>query len=152
MASRMKKIFNRKKDSDAEQPSQRTRAPSTDRRDPALRASLYESTQPGQTPQLGDYPVRGNDSSVMLQQGRRSSGSLSARQSGTSHVAPYRSTTPNQYEVSKRAPHMTPPPVGAGSNDPYQQSPAIPIGGQEERRRREIPQDFSRLNLGHGEC
>lgn len=153
MASRMKKLFHRKKDSDAEQPSQptRTRAPNTDRTDPALRTSLYQSAKPGDPPQTGDYPVKGNDSSLILQQGRKSSVSRSRRNSGTSHNVPYRSATPNQYEASKRAPPMTPPPAGAGFNDPYQQTPARHMGGQGERRRRDLPQDLSGLNLGNVE-
>ena len=148
----MKKLFHRKKDSDAEQAVERTPAPSTGRSDPALRSSLYESTKPGELPQTGDYPVRGNDSSLILQQGRKSSVSRSRRNSGSHHNVPYRSTTPNQYEASKRASHMTPPPVGPVSNNPYQQSPAMPMGGQEERRRRDLPQDLSGLNLGNVEC
>lgn len=152
MASRMKKLFHRKKDSNAEQPAERTRVPNTDRSDPALRTSLYESTKPGELPQTGDYPVKGNDSSVILQQGRKSSVSRSRRNSGTHQNVPYRATTPNQYEASKRAPHMTPPPIGAGSNGAYQQSPSLPMGDQEERRRRDLPQDLSGLNLGNAEC
>ena len=148
MASRMKKLFHRKKDSDTEQPSQRTRDPNTARSDPALRTSLYESTKPGERPQTGDYPVKGNDSSVILQQGRKSSVSRSRRNSGTPHNVPYRSTTPNQYEASKRASHMNPP----RSHDPYQQNAAMFIGGQEEGRRRNLPQDFTGLNLGNVEC
>ena len=148
----MKKLFHRKKDSDAEQPAEHTRAPNTDNRDPALRTSLYQSTKPGELPQTGDYPVKGNDSSVILQQGRKSSVSRSRRNSGTHHYVPNRSTTPNQYEASKRAFHMTPPPIGAGSNDPYQQSSTMPMGGQEDRRRRDLPQDFSSLNMGNVEC
>lgn len=149
----MKKLFHRKKeDSDAEQPVERTRAPSSDKRDPALRTSLYESTRPGELPQTGEYPVKGNDSSVILQQGRKSSVSRSRRNSGTYHNVPYQSATPNQYEASKRAPHMTPPTIGDGSNDPYQQSSTMPMGGQEDRRRRDLPLDFSGLNMGNVEC
>lgn len=148
MASRMKKLFHRKKDSDAEQPAERTRAPNTDRSDPALRTSLYQSTKPGELPQTGEYPVKGNDSSVILHQGRKSSVSRSRRNSGTHHNVPYRSTTPNQYEASRRAPHMTSPPAGTGPDDSYQQRLAMPMGGQDERRRRDLPQDFSGLNMG----
>lgn len=155
MASRMKKLFHRKKDSDAEQPAQRTREPNTNKRDPALRTSLYESTKPGELPQTGDYPVKGNDSSVILQQGRKSSISRSRRSSSTHHNVPYRAPSPNQYEASKRAFHMTPGPIGtggAGSGDYNPQSLENPMGGQEERQRRNIPQDFSELNLGNVEC
>lgn len=153
MASRMKKLFHRKKeDSDAEQPFERTRPPNTDKRDPALRTSLYDSTKPGELPQTGEYPVKGNDSSVILQQGRKSSVSRSRRNSDTYHNVPYRSTTPNQYETSKRAPHMTPPPIEPGSNDPYQQSSTMPMGDQGDRSRRDLQQDFSGLNMGNVEC
>ena len=151
MASRMKKLFHRSKDSDGEQSPQRTRAPVSDR-DPALRSSRYESTEQGKSPQTGDYPVKGNDSSVILQHGRKSSVSRSRRNSGNSHNVPYRSTTPNQYEAAKHAPQMTSPPFAAGSNNLYQQSLTMPVGGQEEPRKRNLPQDFSGLNLGNAEC
>lgn len=152
MASRMKKLFHRKKEDSDAKPIERTRPLNTDKRDPALRTSLYDSTLPGELPQTGEYPVKGNDSSVILQQGRRSSVSRSRRSSGTHHNVPYRSTTPNQYETSKRASDMTPPPIGAGLKDPYQQSSTMPMGDQEDRRRRDLPQDFSSLNMGNVEC
>ena len=152
MASRMKKLLHRKKDNDAEQPPQRSPASNLGRSDPALRTSLYESTEPGDPPQSGMYPVKGNDSSVILQQGRKSSISRSRRNSATPHNVPYRSVTPNQTDASKRAPHMTPPMTGGGPNDLYQQSPAMPVGDREERRRRDLPQDLSGLNLAQAEC
>ena len=152
MASRMKKLFHRNKDSDTEQPPQRSPASNLGRSDPALRTSLYESTEPGDPPQSGIYPVKGNDSSVILQQGRKSSISRSRRNSATPHNVPYRSITPNQTEAIKRAPHMAPPMTGGGPNDHYQQSPAMPIGDREERRRRDLPQDLSGLNLAQVEC
>ena len=150
MTSRMKKLFHRNKDSDAEQPPQRTQAPRSDRSDPALRSSRYESTEPGELPQTGDYPVKGNDSSVVLQQGRKSSISRSRRNSGTSHA--HQSTTQNQYEAAKHTSHMTPPPNVAGRSETQQQSPPMPMNSQEDRRRRNLPQDFSSLDLGKVEC
>ena len=151
MASRVKKLFHRRKNSDADQTPQRTRAPMTDRSDPALRSSRYESTESGALPQTGDYPVKGNDDSLIFQQGRKSSVPSSRRNSATSHNVPYRSTTPNQYEAAKHAPHMTSPPIVAGSDDPYQQRPAKLMAGQEGRRHN-LPHDFSGLNLGDVEC
>ena len=148
----MKKLFHRNKDSDAEQPPQRSPGPSLGRSDPALRTSLYESTEPGDPPQSGIYPVKGNDSSVILQQRRKSSISRSRRNSATPHNVPYRSITPNQTEASKRAPHMASPITRGGPDDHYQQSPATPIGDREERRRRDLPQDLSGLNLTQVEC
>ena len=146
----MKKIFHRRKDSDAEESPQRIRAMS-DRSDSGLSSSRYESTKPGELPQTGDYPVKGNDNSVILQQGRRSSISRSRRNSGTSHNMPYRSTTPNQYEAVKHALPITSPPIVAESNNPYQQSPAMPTAGREERRRN-FPQDIPGMNMGNVEC
>ena len=151
MASRMKKLFHRSKDSDAEQSPQRSPKPlRSDRSDPALRSSLYESTTPGELPQTGEYPIKGNDSSVVLQQGRKSSISRSRRNSAASPA--YRSPTPNQYEAVKHPPHMTSSPDVAGRSEPHQQSPAMPMNSQEERRRRNLPQEFSSLDLGNVEC
>ena len=151
MTSRMKKLFHRRKDSDAEQPLQHTRAPlMSDRSDSALRSSRYESTEQGDLPQTGDYPVKGNDSSVILQQGRKSSVSRSRRNSDTSHDVTYRSTTPNHYEAAKLAPYKKSPPDVAGFKD--QHSPATPMAGQEDRNKRSLPQEFSGLNLGNVEC
>ena len=147
----MKRLFHGRKDGDAEQSPQHTRAPMSDRSEPALPSSRYESMEPGELPQTGDYPVKGNDSSVILQQGRKSSVSRSRRNSDTFHNVPYRSTTPSQYDAAKHAPHMTSPPIVAGSNDPYQQSPATPMAGQEGRRRNP-PQGSSGLHLGNVEC
>ena len=151
MASRMKKLFHRSKDIDAEQSLQRARESMSDRSEPGLPSSRYESTEPGERPQTGDYPVKGNDNSVILQQGRKSSVSRSRRNSDTFENVPYRSTTPNQYNTANHAPHMTSPPIVAASNDPYQQSQATPTAGQEGRRRYH-PQGSSGLNLGNVEC
>ena len=151
MATRIKKLFHRRRDSDAEGSPQRTRATMSDRSDPGLPSSRYESTKPGELPQTGDYPVKGNDNSVILQQGRKSSVSRSRRNSSTSHNVPYQTTTPNQYEEVKHSPHITSSPIVAGSNNSYQQTPAMPMAGPEGRRRN-LPQDFSGLKLGNVEC
>ena len=145
----MKKLFHRRRDS--EESPQRTRVTMSDRSDPGLPASRYESTEPGELPQTGDYPVKGNDNSVILQQGRESSVSRSRRNSGNPHNVPYQSTTPNQYEAVKHTPPITSSPMVAGSNNSYQQSPAMPMAGPEGRRRN-LPQDFSGLKLGNVEC
>ena len=149
MTTRMKKLFHRRRDS--EESPQRTRARISDWSDPGLPSSRYESTERGELPQTGDYPVKGNDNSVILQQGRKSSVSRSRRNSSTSHNVPYRSTTPNQYETVKHIPPITSSAVVAGSNDPYQQSPAMPMAGPDGPRR-DLPQDFSGLKLGNVEC
>ena len=145
----MKKLFHRRRDS-AESP-QRTQATISDRSDPGLPSSRYESTEPGELPKTGDYPVKGNDNSVILQQGRKSSVSRSRRNSSTSHNMSYRSTTPNQYDAVKHTPPITSSPIVAGSNNSYQQSPAMPMADPEGCRR-DLPQDFTGLKLGNVEC
>lgn len=153
MASRVKKLFHRGKEDDGEQPPAptHTRNPNSTRSDPALRTSLYESTMPGDLPQTGDYPVKGNDSSVALQHGRKSS-SRSRRNSSSHHNMPHSSTTPNHYETSRNTRRMTPPPMvnslEAGSYSPYLHAPAMPMGGNDDKRR-DLPQDFSGLSLGN---
>ena len=147
MATRMKKMFHRKKNDDAEEPQVRTRAPNNARTDPAIRTSLYEDTSPAAPPQTGDIPLRGNDSSVILQQGRKPSvkSSRSRHNSGGHDNLPYRVPTPRR----------TPPPTSnavAGAYDPYQQVPALPTRGQNETSRSALPQDFSGLNLGGEQC
>ena len=137
----MKKLFHRRRDS--EESPQRARATLSDRS--GLPSSRYESTEPGELPQTGDYPVKGNDNLVILQQGR------SRRNSSTSHNVPYQSTTPIQYEAVKHTPPITSSPIVAESNDPFQQSPAMPMAGLEGRRRN-LPQDISGLKLGNVEC
>ena len=64
MASRMKRLFHRKRDDDASSTDQRDAYPSGS--DPALRTSLYDTTFAGGQPQTGDYPLRGNDDPVAL--------------------------------------------------------------------------------------
>ena len=153
MASRVKKLFHRKKDVDAEGPSQHAQAPLTSgRSDPALRSSRYESTHPAALPLSGDYPVKGNESSIILQQGRRSSVTRSRRNSGTFDSLPRRSSISNQQQAAKYAPQMISPSTLAGSNDPYQQSSNPPVAGSEGRHEHFLPQEFSDLILGNVEC
>ena len=70
----MKKLFHRKKNSAPSSPEQR---PSASRQtqnvnaDSGLRTSRYESTAPAGLPQTGQFPLKGNSSSVSFQ-GRRS--------------------------------------------------------------------------------
>ena len=143
----MKKMFHRKKNDDAEEPEVHTRTPNNARTDPAIRTSLYKDTSPGAPPQTGDIPLTGNDSSVILQQGRKPSvkSSRSRRNSGGHDNSPYREPTPRR----------TPPPTSnamAGAYDPYQQVPALRTRGQNETSRSALPQDFSGLNLGGEQC
>ena len=70
MASRVKKLFRRKKDDSlTEQESPPRDSPRRAQRstggtnNSSLRHSLYEDTAPGMYPQTGDYPLRGTDES-----------------------------------------------------------------------------------------
>ena len=143
----MKKIFHRNKNDDSEEPRERTRALNNAQSNPAIRTSLYEDTAPAAPPQTGNVPLQGNDSSVVLQQGRKPSvrSSRSRRSSGGQENLPYRVPTPGR----------TPPPPAnavAGAYGPYQQAPAIPMGGQRSWSRSALDQDFSVLNLGNEQC
>ena len=148
MASKMKKIFHRNKDEDVEKSHKQPHAPNSTQTEPALRTSLYESTAPGATPQTGDYAIRGNDSSVVLQPSRKQSvrSSRSRRSSGGYDNVPHRLPTP----------HRTPPPpsnaVGPGAYDPYQQAPALPLTEQKPLPRASLPQAFAGLNLSDEQC
>lgn len=153
MASRIKKIFHRNKDDGPEQTVQRTRAPASAGSDPAIRTSLYESTTAGGRPQTGDYPIKGNDSTVLLQAGRKTSTrSMRSRRS---------SSRDSHFDAARRTPAMSPPPMNK-TNDPgsydshgqYQNDPS-PVSGQDDQRRRlsrsSLPQEFGRLNFGTGQ-
>lgn len=162
MASRVKKIFHRKRDEQSEEPQQPTRAPATATSDPAMRTSLYESTTAGALPQTGDHPIKGNDSSVILQAGRKSSvRSLRSRRSssrGSQYNTPYRAPTPTQYDGSRAVPRAAPQPSYAASPPSYDphQNPTVPTNGQHDRQKRwsrpPLPQEFANLSLDDSQC
>lgn len=153
MASRIKKIFHRNKDDGPEETAQRTRAPASASSDPAIRTSLYESTAAGGLPQTGDYPIKGNDSTVLLQ---------AARKTSTRSMRSRRSSSRDSHSVAtRRTPGMSPPPLNntnnLGSYDAhgqYQDGPS-PVSGQDNQRKRlsrsSLPQEFGRLNFGTGQ-
>ncbi|KAL8692719.1 MAG: hypothetical protein Q9218_002308 [Villophora microphyllina] len=140
----MKKLFHRKKNSAPSSPEQtppRSRNPDTVNTDPDIRTSRYESTTPASLPQTGQYPLKGNNSSVALQ-GRRSETYSRGQASGGVEASP-RPSTSSPYYGSLPAPRVTSASHdrsydGASSNDdqrqPVQQG-NLPI------------QDFARLNL-----
>ena len=67
MEARIKKLFHRKKDASSEEPLQRTQMSNAARSSPALRTSLYDTVPAGGTPQTGPYPIKGDNSSAVLQ-------------------------------------------------------------------------------------
>ncbi|KAL2039811.1 hypothetical protein N7G274_007211 [Stereocaulon virgatum] len=142
MASRMKKMFHRKKHDDAEEPQPRTRAPENTRTDPAVRSSLYEDASPAAPPQTGDTPMRGNDSFTVLQQGHNSAVKPSRNlQNPNGHdTLPYQAPT---YGTQLLASNVVP-----GAYDPYQQVPALPKGRHNETSPSALHQDIEGLNLG----
>lgn len=145
-----------------EEPPQRTRPLATARSNPAIRTSLYESTSPAGLPQTGDYPIKGNDSSVILQAGRKSS--VRSRRSlsrGSQNNTPYQAQTPKQNDVARKTPRMSPSPSNVKNSSPYDtydpyQDTSSPMSGQDDRRMMSsgtpLDQDFAGLNLrtGHG--
>ena len=148
MASKLKKILHRHKNENVEKSPQQSHAPSNSQPEPGLRTSLYESTAPAATPQTGDYAIRGNENSVVLQPSRKQSvrSSRSRRSSGGYDNVPYRLPTP----------HRTPPPpsnaMGPGAYDPHQQAPALPPIEQQPLSRSSLPQAFAGLDLGDEQC
>ena len=142
MASKLKKILHRHKDENVEKSPQQSDAHNSSQAEPALRTSLYESTAPAATPQTGDYAIRGNENSVVLQPSRKQSArsSRSRRSSGGHDNVPHRLPTPRR----------TPPPpssaTGPGAYDPHQQAPALPPIEQQ------LPQAFAGLGLGDEQC
>lgn len=162
MASRMKKMFHRKKNESNEELNHHTRTPAAARSDPAMRTSLYESTTEGGLPQTGDYPLRGNDSSVVLQGGRKPSvRSLRSRRSssrGSQQNIPLQAPSPTQHDASRMNPRFAPQAsnaTGAGSYHAYQ-NPALPTRNQEDQRKRwsrsPLPQEFADLSIGDSQC
>ncbi|KAL9124795.1 MAG: hypothetical protein Q9217_005914 [Psora testacea] len=151
MASRVKRMLHRRKDDEYTSPSH-VRAPTNARSVPALRTSLYDVTEPGGLPQTGDYPIKGNDSSVILQQHGRKSSLRSRRSSGSQHNI---SPTPDRYAsqanpvMGAPAPHDIVNPDLQASGQ--QRRPASGSGqnGQKRWSRGQLPQDFSNLNLGN---
>lgn len=146
MASRMKKMFRRKDDGQGQ-------SPKSTKSNPTLETSLYESTSAAGQPQLGDYPIKGNDSSAMLQ-GRKSS-VRSRRSSGSQFNVPWRSPTPDQ-QTGRQTPRMSPPPgqnsLAAEQLAPYQHQTAVPASEQGNRKRwsrTPLPQEFASLSLGN---
>ena len=142
MASRMKKMFHRKKDDDLEEPQPRARAPTKAASNPAMRTSLYDSTTAGHMPQSGDYPIKGNDSSTVLQNGRKSSiRSLRSRRSssrGSQPNNPSQSPIPNSYD---------------GSRDPYRDPDrAIEDDRRNKSSRAPLAHEFAGLSLGDQQC
>lgn len=153
MTSRMKKIFHRKKDDNQGQ------SPKSNKSNPTLGTSLYESTSAAGQPQLGDYPIKGNDSSTMVHQQGRKSSVRSRRSSGSQFNVPWRSPTPDQQ--SGRRTSLSSPPgshnlTGTEQLAPYQHQTPMPASGQGDRKRwsrTPLPQDFANMSLGNdGNC
>ncbi|KAL8696150.1 MAG: hypothetical protein Q9224_002946 [Gallowayella concinna] len=151
----MKKLFHRKKNSAPSSPEQtppHSRLPGDVTNDPTLRTSRYESTTSAGLPQTGQYPLKGNNSSVALQ-GRRSETYSRGQASGGVEPSP-RPSTSNPYYGSLPTPRVTSAsydhesagyPLTDGPSEPgpvsnYQQAQRAPQSS--------LPiQDFSNLNL-----
>ncbi|KAL8796428.1 MAG: hypothetical protein Q9182_007387 [Xanthomendoza sp. 2 TL-2023] len=151
----MKKLFHRKKNSAPNSPEQtpvHPRPHGDANNGPSLRTSRYESTTSAGLPQTGQYPLRGNNSSLALQ-GRRSETYSRGQTTGGVEPSP-RPSTSNQYYGSLPTPPVTsasydyestgrpltdgPSEVGHASN--YQQP-------QRASQSSLAIQDFSNLNL-----
>ncbi|KAL8709948.1 MAG: hypothetical protein Q9220_005398 [cf. Caloplaca sp. 1 TL-2023] len=151
----MKKLFHRKKASAPSSPEQtppRKRQPESVNTDPNLRTSRYETTSSAGMPQTGQYPMKGNNSSVALQ-GRRSD-TYSRGQSGGGVEPSPRPSSSNPYYGSLPTPRVT----SASYDQPnsgYPFTEQLPstnnVGNYQHRQEGPsggLPiQDFSNLNL-----
>lgn len=141
----MKKLFHRKKHDDVgSSPSQTS--PYSNGNGSRISTSLYDSTPAGGLPQTGDYPIKGNDTANVLKKksSRRSSIRSWRSSSGSQKPALYnRSPTPDQYGAQGMS--SSPPNSNMMVAEPYAPQP----GGQNRWSRTQLPQDFSRMNLGN---
>ena len=150
MASKVKRMFHRRKD-DPNSPSH-DRVPNTARSEPALRTSLYETAVSGGLPQTGEYPMKGNDSSVVLQQQGRKSSMRSQRSLGSRHN---RSPTPEQHSSqANRAMAASPPsdivnPDLQASRQHRRSISGSEQNGQISRSRGHLSNNFSAMNLNN---
>ncbi|KAL9104149.1 MAG: hypothetical protein Q9163_000896 [Psora crenata] len=142
----MKRIFHRRKDDNDDDPSpSNARGPNTARSDPAPRTSMYDTAMSAGAPQTGNYPIRGDDSSVVQQQqGQRSS------------AGPYDTSPASDRYRSQESPITRPNPAGDMTAPHLQASRqqkghTAGLGPNEDKRwsPSQLPQDFSILNLGN---
>ncbi|KAI4187607.1 MAG: hypothetical protein LQ348_004061 [Seirophora lacunosa] len=151
----MKKLFHRKKNSAPSSPEQtpsRSQRPGTVNANPSFRTSRYESTAPANLPQSGQFPLKGNNSSVSFQ-GRRSE--TYSRGQGTGGIDPSpRPSTSSPYYGTLPPPRVTSSSHGhaASAHPPSDGSPEIHNDGHYQGRQHVPPitpptQAFSKLSL-----
>ena len=147
MASRMKRIFSRKK--------HESRSPSPEselsRGNPAFRSSLYDTTAAGIEPQTGQYPIQGQDGSEVLQKAKsRRSSFRSRRSSSSQHRPPHRSVTPDQYRAQRSMDISHPAPTSdIASSDMHPQQPQSSSPPKKRWSRSNLPEAFSNLDIGN---
>ena len=153
MASRVKRIFHRKKTGD-KSPAHESEHQSSGSQ-PALHTSLYNTTVAGGAPQTGEYPIRGHDSSVALAQQGRKSSVRSRRSSASGREMFRRSITPDHFDGRNRYGTTQSRPSDTVSSNihasDYQSSPKSGPGHKKEKRwsRTQLPEDFERMNISH---
>lgn len=106
MASRLKKIFSRKKDKPHHDNADTSRADNTDDR-PTFRTSLYHTAPAATAPETGGYPIKGDHNTPALA-GRRGS-SRSRRYNPNSKTdMPLPPMPPSQQQTGVRHTPMNP--------------------------------------------
>ncbi|KAI4152573.1 MAG: hypothetical protein LQ341_000680 [Variospora aurantia] len=101
----MKKLFHRKKNNAPSSPEETSLPSQNDNANPNFRSSRYESTAPAKSPQSGQFPLKGNNSSVSFQ-GRRSE--TYSRGQGTGGIEPSpRPSTSSPYYGTLPTPRVT---------------------------------------------
>ena len=130
MASKVKKLFHRKKDGEVEpeqqSPPQRMRRSTGGRDSSAFRHSLYENTTSAGDPQTGDYPLQSNGSQSYLP-GRRSHGQRPADMDPT-----YPPPMPNQQIPSGANTYPSQPAYNQQGPPSANASPSQPMYNRQE--------------------
>lgn len=150
----MKKLFHRKKASAPSSPEQtppRNRTGNTDT-DTGLRTSRYESTTPASLPQTGQFPLKGNNSSISVH-GRRSDTYSHGQTAGAVESNP-RPSSSSPYYGSLPAPRVT---SASYNNTPRTYHPAerpSDLGAADNYQRKQnagvedpLTQSFSNLHF-----
>lgn len=155
MTSKMKRLFHRKRD-DEESVARASQSPYSNKNDPAMHASSYDSTAPAGLPQTGDYPIKGNDMTAASgKQPKRKTSVRSWRSSNSQRGVSTRATLSEVPYGQGIQTSDTSSPVHPRYNDGYthdhDKSNTSRGVGPHTLPPMELPQDFAAMNLGvHG--
>ena len=138
MASRLRKIFSRKKDNPQRPDGESHATPDN----PNFRTSLYNSAPTATPPETGSYPIKGDRNSPALAVRRGSSRSRKHQSTAIDEMPP---------PIPPRQQHAVPPPIPPRQQHaprPASMNPSAPAGGlrmvQDDPT---LSDDLSNLNI-----